>query len=306
MSTTIFPVETATVAVTPATASTFEGTFLSGAVAAVAAGMSATIPQEITALVAICDSDFTERAAIYCVPNILVGFLGMQLAYRAGAVPIEDYFKYLVKNWKQPVIEQALVTWFETVKMETGMSGYFTQLPEAFVLKHPDMISDSGSTVLMFACFNKNTALALTILATGLSKPEHVNNGGNTAFIYACDRSLSDVALAILGTGLGKPEHINNNGDTALIWACDRGLSYVVVAILATGLGKPEHINNNGDTALICACDRGLSDVALAILKTGVGKPKQANNIGDTALTLATKHGLTNVVAELHRIGITK
>jgi hypothetical protein len=338
MNDTIFPVETSTVTVTPATASTFEGTFLSGAVAAVAGGMSAAIPCGIAGLIAINNPDFMDYAASYCVSDILVGFLAMQLAYRAGAVPVDDYVKYLVKNWEHPVVEQGLVTWFETVKMETGLSNYFKQLPDAFVLKHSDMISNRGSPTLIFACINKNTQLALAILATGNVNVSRVNNNGNTALIGACSKSLSEVALAILATGLGKPEHINNDGNTALILACENNLSEVALAILATGLGKPEQanythntaliwtcyskmpdvalailatgmgkpeqVNNNKNTALIYACCRNLSDVALALLATGMGNPEQTNNKGCTALTLATKRRLTTVIAELHRLGV--
>jgi hypothetical protein len=272
MSNTIFPVETSTVTVTPETASTFEGTFVSGAVAAVAGGMTATIPLEVAALVTICNLDFTEHAATYCISNILVGFLAMRLAYRTGTVPDEDYVKYLVKYLEHPVVENELVTWFETYKIKTDLSEHFKQLPEAFVLKHPDMIADSGSTVLTFACATNNTPLALAILATGMCKPEQIN-------IY---------------------------GDTALMHACNNGLAEVALAILATGKSNPGHINNYNNTALIHTCNNGLSEVALAILATGMGKPEQVSSLGSTALQLSTTRKLTTVVAELHRLGITK
>jgi hypothetical protein len=341
MSTTIFPVETSTVTVTPETASTFEGTFVSGAVAAVAGGMSATIPMPVASLLTLLSPDFMDQMAIYCITPELVKYITIHAAYCAGALSPADYFTYLVKNWEIPVVETALTTWFKRCMTQTDLYAYFTQLPEAFVLKCADMIFDNSFTAFMLACATKNQTLAHKLLETGRALPDHISSYGSTplmcaceagfsdislillncmnadiidrinkfnmtALLYACKSGMSNIALAILATGKSNPGQINNHGETALTCVCHYGWSEVALAILATGMGKPEQVDNTGDTALACACNSRLSEVALAILATGMGNPEQVSNGGSTALKLATVRGLTPVVAELHRLGITE
>jgi ankyrin repeat protein len=165
-------------------------------------------------------------------------------------------------------------------------------------------VFENGNNLLMLACANKLSEVALAFIQTGQSKPEHVNQSGDTALILACRTSLSDVALALIQTGHSKPEQVNEDGDTALIIACNQSLNNVALALIQTGQSKPEQVNLVDDTALIIACRNSLSHVALALIETGQSKPEQVDNDdGDTALIIACRNSLSDVALALIETG---
>ena len=92
-----------------------------------------------------------------------------------------------------------------------------------------------GRTVLINACENKMTEVALELIKTGQSNPEQVNNDNNTALILACKNKMTEVALELIKTGKSNPDNIAKDGNTAFSWICENNMKDVAYELVLIG-----------------------------------------------------------------------
>jgi ankyrin repeat protein len=276
--------------------------------------MKAELPLEMAALVLLQQPSLPAATDGLCVDRHLVGFLGLQLAYRYGTITADQYAHMLDCNFElNPRMKQALS------ELNGLISGVMSR---AFMLRHPDIIFANGETPLTRTCgtdyvFDEDNehvydsdnreAFALKLIATGKSNPGHVDAKGNTALIIACEQEMPDVISALLATGQSNPGHVNMDGDTALIrtsgvyaWSVLRD---AILELLATGQSNPGHADVRGDTALITACDSNNIELVLALIATGQSNPGHSNLRGTTALIVACMGGHVDIALALIATG---
>lgn len=165
-------------------------------------------------------------------------------------------------------------------------------------LEKPD---ENGMTLLIWACYQGMTDVALTLIETGHSNPGQIDHSGYTALLWACKNGMAEVALALIKTGHSKPGHIDKDGNTALIFASNLPMKEVALALIKMGHSRPAHINAAGNTALIMACYHKAEEVALKLIEMDKANPEQISQSGSSAFYYAIVHGMNPVAKKLFK-----
>jgi ankyrin repeat protein len=299
MSSAIFPVETSTVTVDPSDAvALFANTFVSGATAAVADGMSVAMPAEVAAAILIARPDYLTSIDPY-IPIEIMGIVALRTAYRAGIVSNDQYLTCLCAKTELPFIDKMICEFVTSIP--PVCNSY--KIPDAFMLMHPDIIFEDGTTPLMQACYARKPELAVQIINTGRSNLMHIAKHGSTALMYAC-QSCVEVSEQIMS--MVEPSHIalvNKHGFTALLYTLKSWVIWGVKnssnkktcistakAILASGHSNLNHQTIVGVTALMMACTERLASIALELITLGADTTCVDSNKTTALMMACCKH----------------
>ena len=124
------------------------------------------------------------------------------------------------------------------------------------------------------------------------------NEDGYTALFWACFVKNTDIALALLESKNIDVDLANVVGNTALHQASSQGMLSVVEKLIEKRADVNKQ-NRNGNTALFWACENEQPDVARALLESKDIKVDLANIKGETALHRTSYQGMLKVVKEL-------
>jgi hypothetical protein len=250
------PIKSGEIVISPETAQLFADTYVSGAIAAAADGMSVALPQPVVAALWLADPTFPAEMDAHCISSDLVSFLALRAIYRCNSDKINQhvYAKLLIEhyvlthnayietelrnhigatiNFEYDILPQYLLYKFHDVYDASEESPLIYMLSKAYMRDDdgPDVIASGfinagcdcsyvngvGRTALMTAICFGYGVTAKAIIATGRFAPDQIGYGGNTALTAACMDYLIDIAMAILATGHGLPNHKNDEGKTAL------------------------------------------------------------------------------------------
>ena len=169
-----------------------------------------------------------------------------------------------------------------------------------------------GTTLLMFACYNEYTDIALMMLSKGANAVDldSVNENGQSVLAIACIFKLREVILKILNFG---PDAINiNSRDQAndtpfmeVLRSMEEEVSFFEIAIKILDFGPPNLdlsiVNDDNYTALMLACKFKLQEIILKMFDSYSGGQTfylnlfQENEEGETALDIALRNDLDQV-----------
>lgn len=104
--------------------------------------------------------------------------------------------------------------------------------------------------------------------------PGDIDANGNDLLMIACMQTTSTIALAILeDPRFASYTTINNKSETALMLACRSGMNTVAKTIVSK-CNDPKylyHYNESGEDAIFLACQNGLDVVSMLITKDYMG-----------------------------------
>lgn len=165
-------------------------------------------------------------------------------------------------------------------------------------------VDNKGWTALHYACKNKMTTVALSLIDRGAdAKIIAPAENGYTALFRACVNNMNDVALALLDKSdvdaicSAQQADLKDkaNTSTALIECCAKKMYDVALKILdVENLKNVSHAN--GVTALSWACYHNMRDVALKIMDYDPKNWGYVLNNGWTALHWALTNNMLDIV----------
>ena len=143
-------------------------------------------------------------------------------------------------------------------------------------------------------------------LETVVYNKKSFSNNVCNLLIEACNNGLSKLALYIIRKKKTNLEGVDSNNSTALFWACLNGLKDVVQELLINGCSI-EHINKKGDTALHYAADQYNFTIILILIEHSLKTEKklnelQVNDDGDTVLDLLLSKDCLNYISNAEYI----
>jgi hypothetical protein len=260
---TTLPIKSGEIVISSETAQLFADTYVSGAIAAAADGMTIALPQSVVAALWLADPAFPAEMDAHCISSELVSFLALRAVYRCNSDEMGKhmYAKLLIKQY-QSVQNKYIET--ELCSLIRATSAFkYEILPQNLLYKFHDVYDASGESPLMrivdYLQFDESnqTKFALGLIRAGCDC-SYVNSKGETALMAAIGNENDTVVEAIIATGRFAPSQIRHDGDTALMLACMTYMHEIALAILATGHGLPNHKSSDGQTALEICMERNV------------------------------------------------
>eukprot|EP00759_Apiculatamorpha_spiralis_P051871 PhF_6_TR552/c0_g1_i2/m.511 len=150
---------------------------------------------------------------------------------------------------------------------EDGMQSVVTYLLKLGAdVNAPD---DKGDTALMFACQQKNTTLASSLLRWKDISINTRNLAGYTPLLCALSNSMTEVALLMIQMG-ADVNSCDVHNSSPLSYACAAGLEAVCFALMQKGGVDLMCTNDMGNTSLHYAANSNMLAVVRLLLESGV------------------------------------
>lgn len=199
-------------------------------------------------------------------------------------------------------------------------------------IRYVDYVSDTNSSVLMCACANGLSGVALKIIDLGVVDCNmlcvchntnalimSVVNGmdevcmrllndtdlcvydlnGCTALHHACINRNTKIALEMLKVSNCNYSKVNKNGCLALHYACEGNMTEVALEIIRIDKKAVGEVNEVNCTPLIWACSNRMDEVALRLIDTGYSSPHITDDNGNDALIFACMKSMEEVSMKL-------
>ena len=163
-------------------------------------------------------------------------------------------------------------------------------------------IDSNGWTALHFAANYANSEIIEYLLSLGM-KVNMVSNSGQTPLLCACcDSDRLDNIKTLIKQG-ADIHQIDSHGCTALHFAARFAKSEIIEYLLSLGM-KVNVVENSGQTPLMCACyDGGCLDNIKTLIKQGADI-HQIDSDGCTALHYAARFAKSEIIEYLLSMGI--